>query len=133
MTRTMLALVALLLGSLPAKAQVLALSCDGEAKGLGTEDKPLAFTKMGLVVNLQDRVVTFLGIPARITETNAVRISFKGQNDVGFSVSGYIDRVTGTLFAETSTIDPKTGQLDLRPPGGPALWNLNCRTVRPLF
>jgi hypothetical protein len=94
--------VALTLISLPAKAAVLTLSCDGTMKAEEEQEKVHAITKMALIVNFDASVVTgFTGITARIDEVNANSVLFKGTtiNPSGaeWSVHGAIDRITDCL------------------------------------
>jgi hypothetical protein len=58
---------------LPAKAEVLSLSCDGTMKAEGEQAKPHAITKLGLIVNFDAGVVTgFTGITAVGDEERAI-------------------------------------------------------------
>jgi hypothetical protein len=105
--------------SLPSKAEVLSLSCDGTMKAEEEQAKPHAITKLGLIVNFDAGVVTgFTGITARIDEVNADSISFKGTtiNPSGteWSVHGIIDRITGLLGATLTWFNPKTNTLQMR-------------------
>jgi hypothetical protein len=104
--------------SLPSKAEVLTLSCDGTMKEQ-EQEKPYPITKLGLIVNSDAGVVTgFTGITARIDEFNADSISFKGTtiNPSGteWSVHGIIDRITGSFGATLTWFHPKTNTLQMR-------------------
>jgi hypothetical protein len=136
MTRTAIAIVALLLSSLPAQAQVINLSCEGEIRAtpsvVGMEIKPEPITKMGLVVNLDNHVVIFNGHTTRIDKIDDQYVSFKGREDYSGSVwnaSGSIDRITGFVSAMSSLFNPKTNKFIM----GPDMWELYCKPVRPLF
>ena len=75
MSRMLFVTSTLIWALLPAKAEVLTLSCDGTMKT--EQEQPHAITKMGLVVNFDARIVTgFTEITARIDEVNANSISF---------------------------------------------------------
>jgi hypothetical protein len=104
--------------SLPVKAAVLTLSCDGTMKE-EEQEKPHAITKMGLIVDFDARIVTgFTGITARFEEVNANSVSFKANtthpSGVEWSVHGTIDRVTGSLGATVTWFNPKTNNLLMR-------------------
>jgi hypothetical protein len=120
MTRMLFAAFALICwASLPSKAEVLSLSCDGTMKAEEEQAKPHPITKLGLIVNFDAGVVTgFTGITARIDEVNANSISFKGTtiNPSGteWSVHGIIDRITGSFGATLTWFNPKTNTLQMR-------------------
>jgi hypothetical protein len=72
MTRTMIAVVAMLLGSLPAEAQVIHLLCDGSVKIPDDNNKPWRYEKdMKMIVDLNNRTVAFSDLTARITKIDA--------------------------------------------------------------
>jgi hypothetical protein len=107
-----------LISALPAKAEVLTLSCNGTMNA-EEQAKPHAITKMGLVVNFDAGVVTgFIGITARIDEVNANSVLFKGTtihpSGAEWSVRGSIDRITGSLSAAVTWFNPKTNKLLMR-------------------
>ena len=107
-----------LIWTLPAKAEVLTLSCAGKMKA-EEQAKPHVITKMGLIVNFDVGVVTgFTGITARIDDVNANSVLFKGTtiNPSGteWSVNGSIDRITGSLGAVVTWFNPKTNDLLMR-------------------
>jgi len=104
--------------SLPSKAEVLTLSCNGTMKEQ-EQERPHNITRMGLIVDFNAGVVTgFTGITARIDEFNTDSISFKGTtiNPSGteWSVHGIIDRITGSLGATVIWFNPKTISLRMR-------------------
>jgi hypothetical protein len=125
MTRTTIAIIALLLGSLPAEAQVIHLLCDGTAKIPGID--PWHDKSWKLVVNLDDRTVAFSGLTARIEKIRIEKIDNDyvtfGQRDSSRSTAGYINRLTGAARVGIRTFDPDTL----------VEWELTCRTARPLF
>jgi hypothetical protein len=109
------ALVSICWPSLPVKAEVLTLSCDGTMKA-EDQEKPHPITKMGLVVNFDAGVVTgFTGITARLEEVSDNSVSFKGTNinpsGAEWSVHGTMDRITGSLRAAVTWFNPKTNNL----------------------
>jgi hypothetical protein len=58
MTPTVLALLLPGYGMQAAETAVLTLSCDGTVTNMGSDNKPEPVTKMGLLVNLPESVVT---------------------------------------------------------------------------
>jgi hypothetical protein len=117
MSRTLFVTSALIWALLPAKAEVLTLSCNGTMKT--EEEQPHAITKMGLMVNFDARIVTgFTGITARIDEVNANSVSFGGTathpSGAEWSVHGTIDRITGSLGAAVTWFNPTTNKLLMR-------------------
>jgi hypothetical protein len=79
MTRMLFAAFAMICwASLPSKAEVLTLSCDGIMKEQ-EQERPHPITKLGLIVDFDAGVVTgFTGITARIDGVNANSVLFKG-------------------------------------------------------
>ena len=111
--------VILTLICLPAKAEVLSLSCDGTMKAEEEQAKPHTITKMGLIVNFDAGVVTgFTGITARIDEVNVNSFSFKGTtihpSGAEWSVHGTMDRMTGLVGAAVTWFNPRTNTLLMR-------------------
>jgi hypothetical protein len=119
MTRTMMALVVMLLGSLPADAQVFHLSCDGTRASVLADGASIAMPNAkSVIVDLKAGVVKFGDMSARITEAGSVFVRFEGDA----IAEGTIDRVTGKLLVREVHA------------GWPQFhWNLTCRTVHPLF
>jgi hypothetical protein len=102
---------------LPAKAEVLTLSCDGTMKT--EQEQPHAITKMGLIVNFDARIVTgFTEITARIDEVDANSVSFGGTtihpSGAEWSVHGTLDANTGSLGAAVTWFNPTTNKLLMR-------------------
>jgi hypothetical protein len=124
MARAMLAIIATLLSS-PVQAQVLYLSCAGGVV-LVPGGRPMKVDPQ-VIVNLDIRVVTIGNlIPAPITQADAVSISFDGSGRSHVlnrleRMSGTVNRITGTLFAELWSQQTKTS------------WYLTCQPTRPLF
>ena len=117
MSRMLFVTSTLIWALLPAKAEVLTLSCDGTMKT--EQEQPHAITKMGLIVNFDARIVTsFTEITARIDEVNAKSISFGGTtthpSGAEWSVHGTIDRITGSLGAAVTWFNPTTNKLLMR-------------------
>jgi hypothetical protein len=95
--------------------KVVTLSCEGTlTRRTWTNGKPERWEdpervqKMGLVVNLIERTVSFAGYVARIGDANAAQVAFggkqigpesKGQDVV---IGGEIDRITGYMDARTT-------------------------------
>jgi len=85
-----------------AEPETLTLSCDGTLTNMmstsDSDNKTEAFTKMGLLVNLAEGTVLGFAPAARIKKTDAVSVEFAGEIG-GASVSGTIDRITGSVLA----------------------------------
>jgi len=66
--------------------------------------------KTGLVVNLDEQTVFFLGYVVPIDEVDEASLNFGGRQlgDYGFSIAirGHIDRVTGRMDVTTVLSDP---------------------------
>ncbi len=110
-----------------ADSTVITLSCDGTTTSLPSE-KQDPVTKVGVVVNLAQRDISFAGYTIPITKMDTTTIGFEGDlKRVDFelalntSVAGHVDRVTGafsaTIFKGLSWTD----------------WKLSCKPVTPLF
>jgi hypothetical protein len=104
--------------SLPVKAAVLKLSCDGTMKA-EEQEKPHAIVKMGVIVDFDAGVVTgFTGITARFDEVNANSVSFNGTtthpSGTEWTVHGTMNRITGSLGATVTWFNPKTNKLLMR-------------------
>jgi hypothetical protein len=90
---------------------VFALSCDGTVDVTGWS-KPQPTERMGVVVNLEDKTVSFKGWAARINYVDAAHIQFGGKQlgqqieGVDITITGYIDRVTGHMTASAMMTDP---------------------------
>jgi hypothetical protein len=92
---------------------VITQSCDGmlpATYGANKSEAPQPLQKTGLVVNLDERTVFFLGYVVRIEAVNEASINFGGTQTVeyGFGVAtrGNIDRATGCMDATLVTSDP---------------------------
>ena len=80
---------------------VTTLSCDGTAKVyVQREESIKPVTKMGVVVNLAERTVSFDGHVAHIDHVDAAVIYFGG--DSVKDTTGYIDGKTGAMTAITN-------------------------------
>ena len=104
---------------LPAKAEILSLSCDGTMKAEEEQAKPHAITKLALTVNFDAGVVTgFTAITARINEINANTVLFSGTtihpSGAEWSVRGILDRITGSLGATVIWFNRRTNDLLMR-------------------
>ena len=114
----LVALALLCWASLPGKAEVLTLSCDGTMKE-EEQQKPHAINKMRLIVNFDVRTVTgFTGIIASFDEVDANSVSFKGTtthpSGTEWSVHGAMDRARGSVGATVTWFNPKTNTLLMR-------------------
>ena len=103
MTRMLIVLSTLLTMICLSSAQaeeptVITLSCDGTTKVYVKSDESInPVTKMGVVVNLAERVVSFDGHVAHIDHVDAAFIYFGG--DSVKDTTGYIDGKTGSMTA----------------------------------
>jgi hypothetical protein len=99
----------LFVGALAAEPTVITLSCDGTVRtevGKDIKGPREAINKVGVVVNLAERTVSFTGFVAQIDHADTAVIEFSGNDPKtkkGFNsnTSGYIDRVTGAMNATT--------------------------------
>jgi len=102
-TRNLIALCALLTIIFLSSAQaeeptVTTLSCDGTTKVYVKREESInPVTKMGVVVNLAERTVSFDGRVAHIDHVDAGTIFFGG--DSVKDTTGYIDGKTGAMTA----------------------------------
>ena len=76
----------------------ITLSCDGTTKAyVKSEESINPVTKMGVIVNLAERTVSFDGHVAHIDHVDAAVIYFGGNNVT--DATGYIDGKTGVMTA----------------------------------
>jgi hypothetical protein len=115
MTRMLIVLCTLvtMIGLSSAQAEeptVISLSCDGTTKVYvkREESNINPVTKMGVVVNLVERTVSFDGHVAHIDHVEAAVIYFGG--DSVKDAAGYIDGKTGSMMA-TNMDDHKHSEL----------------------
>ncbi len=113
----------------PDEPKIITMSCDGKMVNARTSDAtPEPISKLGVVVNLSEKTVSFAGYKARIDNIDAANISFSGERQLygripiaGVSVAGNLDRVTGamqaTIFSTATTFT----------------WDVLCRPTTRLF
>jgi hypothetical protein len=109
-----LALLPLVIGHPRAdEPKVIALSCEGTLTptyGANKPEAPQPLQKTGVVVNLDEQTVFFLGYVAPIYDVDGVSINFGGRQivDYGFSITirGNIDRISGRMDTTTVLSDP---------------------------
>jgi hypothetical protein len=104
--------------SLPSKAEVLTLSCDGIMKEQ-EQERSHPIKKLGLIVNFDAGVVNgFTAITARIHEINANYVLFNGTtihpSGAEWSLHGALDRLTGSLGATVTWFNRRTNDLLMR-------------------
>jgi hypothetical protein len=103
--------------------KIVTLSCDGtitdtSSTPIPTDRDPKPIEKMGVVVNLNERTVSFIGFIAPISTVDAAAINFNGEligpvaqigNKEGYTtrIDGILDRVTGHMAADTMTYTTK--------------------------
>ena len=119
-------LVLLFIGGQHARAvepKVIILSCDGtvtdtSSTSLPIDRQPKPVKKMGVVANLNERTVSFMGWVAPINLLDAASIQFGGGEigpgaqiaaKAGYTqrIDGILDRVTGHMEADTMTYETK--------------------------
>jgi hypothetical protein len=99
--------------------KVVTLSCDGTLTdttrtSFPLDHQPKPIEKMGVVANLNERTVSFMGFVAPISNVDAASINFNGEQvgpagkiarDAGNTVriDGILDRVTGHVVADITT------------------------------
>jgi hypothetical protein len=112
-----------------AETAVLTLSCDGTVTRLKVtgDDKPERVINMGLLVNLPEGTITGFQYVARVTIIGEVYVDFSGGFG-GWSIYGSLDRITGSVTAETASRDSKTGALIEE-----RQWKLVCKPAKRLF
>ena len=111
---TALSLLALFLArAAENEPKVITLSCDGmltPTYGANKPAEPQPLQKTGVVVDLDEQTVFFLGYVAPIEGVDGASIHFGGRQsvDYGFSVeiSGNIDRATGHMDVTLVMSDP---------------------------
>jgi hypothetical protein len=93
--------------------KVITLSCGGTltpSYGANKPEAPQPLQRSGVIVNLDEQTVFFLGYVAPIYDADEASINFGGRQtvDYGFSIAikGNIDRVTGRMDATTALSDP---------------------------
>jgi hypothetical protein len=136
-----------ILASQTAEAQqpaTLTLACKGtteysypDGKGSFTHEKPLP-VEMGIIVNFTKRTVqgfsdpSFIDIPVRITAANDVTVTFEGSDEslppTLQSISGSIDRVTGTVYATIKLSNTEKHEIQSM-----TNYELRCRPAQRMF
>jgi hypothetical protein len=93
--------------------KVITLSCEGTltpSYGANKVEAPQQLQKTGVVINLDEQTVFFLGYVVSVYDADEVSISFGGRQtvDYGFrmAIRGNIDRITGRMEAMTALSDP---------------------------
>jgi hypothetical protein len=134
-----LALLPLVLGG-HARAdepKVITLFCEGTLTptyGANKPEAPQPLQKTGVVVNLDEQTVFFLGYVVPIDEVDETSINFGGMQivDYGFSIAirGNIDRVTGRMDVTTVLSDP-TKQPD--PNTATVHYDVVCKVTSGIF
>jgi hypothetical protein len=110
-------------GAAQAQTGTLTLACKGTTMNPVTDEKPSSVT-MGIIVNFTTHTVQGFGdpgavdIPVRITAANDVTINFEGQQEIlppsRVTITGSIDRVTGTVYASNQISNTQTGKIVAR-------------------
>jgi hypothetical protein len=94
------------------EGKVITLSCEGtltRTYGANKPADPEPLQKTGVVVNLDEQTVFFLGYVVPIESVDEASINFARQTvDYGFSIAitGHIDRASGLTVVTTVTLDP---------------------------
>jgi hypothetical protein len=119
-----------------AQPGTLTLACKGTTTTSLPDTKPEPLT-MGIIVNFATRTVQGFGhpglldYPVKITGANDVTVAFSGSHDDGTSISsisGTIDRVTGTVEATSALISRKTHEIQMS-----TTYDLQCRPTQRMF
>jgi hypothetical protein len=117
--------------------KVITLFCEGTLTptyGANKPEAPQPLQKTGVIVNLDEQTVFFLGYVVPIDEVDGASINFGGMQtvDYGFSVAirGNIDRATGRMDATTVLSDP-TKQPD--PNTATIHYNVVCKATSGIF
>ena len=97
------------------EGKVITLSCVGtltRTYGANKPADPEPLQKTGVVVNLDEQTVFFLGYVVPIESVDETSINFGARQlvDYGFSIgiTGHIDRASGHMEVTTVTLDPTT-------------------------
>jgi hypothetical protein len=92
---------------------VITLSCDGmltATYGANKPEAPQPLQKTGLVVNLDEQTVFFLGYVVPIESVDEASINFGARLTVDYDfsvgITGHIDRSSGHMAVTTTTLDP---------------------------
>jgi hypothetical protein len=92
---------------------VITWSCEGVLTPIYGANKPQApqlLQNTGMIVNLDDQTVFFMGYLVPIQSVDEANINFGGMQvvDYGFNVAirGHVDRLTGRVDATTKLSDP---------------------------
>jgi hypothetical protein len=98
-----------------AEGKLITLSCEGTLTRTYDANKPAdpePLQKTGVVVNLDEQTVFFLGYVVPIESVDDASINFGARQivDYGFSIgiTGHIDRASGHMTITTVTFDPTT-------------------------
>lgn len=93
--------------------KVITLSCEGTFTRTYAANRPAdpePLQKTGVVVNLDERTVFFLGyiVPIETVDETSIDFGARQMVDYGFSISiaGHIDRPSGHIAVTTVTLDP---------------------------
>jgi len=97
------------------EGKVITLSCEGtltRTYGANKPADPEPLQKTGVVVNLDEQTVFFLGYVVPIENVDEASIDFGARQtvDYGFRIGirGHIDRASGRMDITTVTLDPTT-------------------------
>jgi hypothetical protein len=109
--------------------KVITLSCDGTLTPTYGSNEPAApqpLQKTGVVVNLEEQTVFFLGYVIPILDVDEASINYGGRQivDYGFSIgiTGHIDRPSGRMDVRTMISDPTKQPTTLTPLRSTMTW-----------
>ena len=114
--------------------KALTLACKGTTSAgyEGAKPEPIS---MGIIVNFTNRTVQGFGspglidYPVKITAWNDVTVAFYGRHEqMGSSIRGSIDRVTGDVEATSMVYDTKTSKIIAQD-----TYTLKCRPTQRMF
>jgi hypothetical protein len=91
--------------------KIITLSCEGTlTRTYGAKADPEPLQKTGVVVNLDELTVFFLGylVPIETVDDAGINFGARQPVDYGFSIgiAGHIDRASGRMDVTTMTLDP---------------------------
>ena len=111
----------------------ITLSCNGTSKLMTASDdaKPDPVTNVGMIVNFQERTVTFNSYRIPIERADSTMVLFHGEQAMSYAgtklkpvtVDGSVDRVTGAASVEFMH----------ERAGDNSTWELVCKPAKQLF
>jgi hypothetical protein len=113
-----------------AEPATLTLACQGTTISSLENAKPEPVS-MGIIVNFTNRTVQGFGYPVNITDVDEVTVSFNGFSSLSstrWHTDGFIDRVTGDLYANSLVQAVETSKIVTS-----TIYSLKCRPTQRMF